>query len=193
MNPPSASEPVPGPAPAPPARIIVPVPPEPGPVTSHLVHAPVPACYRIGHEIVLDHGGTLPLEFCLRCGRTPSLERSFPLRRPGDPRTWFGPRPVLTMALCRRHAEDHSVATALTWSVLSVGGLLLAVGVLTFSPVTLIFGLLAAGCSGWFRATSPASARIVSDRRTILRGAGENYLRIIPGAPAKEAGDETPG
>lgn len=162
-------------------------------MTSHLAHAPVPACYRIGHEIVLDHGGTLPLEFCLRCGRTPALERSFPLRRPGDPRTWFGPRPVLTMALCRRHAEDHSVATALTWSVLSVGGLLLAVGVLSFSPLTLLFGLLAAGFSGWFRATSPVSAKVVSDGRTVLRGAGENYLRIIPGAPVEQPGDGTPG
>lgn len=85
------------------------------------------------------------------------------------------------------------MAIALTWSVLSVGGLLLAVGVLTFSPVTLLFGLLAAGCSGWFRATSPVSAKVISDGRTVLRGAGENYLRIIPGAPVEQPGDETPG
>ena len=97
------------------------------------------------------------------------------------------------MGLCRRHSEDHTVATALTWSVLSVGGLLIAVGLITFSPLTLILGLAAAGFSGWFRATSPASARIVSDRRTIVQGAGENYLRIIPGAPVEQPGDGTPG
>jgi hypothetical protein len=97
------------------------------------------------------------------------------------------------MGLCRRHSEDHTVATALTWSVLSVGGLLIAVGLITFSPLTLILGLAAAGFSGWFRASSPASVDLVSDHRMVLRGAGEKYLLIIPPAPDEDTGGETPG
>lgn len=188
MNPASASEPVPRPAPAQPARVIIPVPPEPGPVTSMLTQAPEPACYREGRDIVLENGASLPPEFCIRCGRTPSVERSFAVRRPGDPRTWFGRRPALTMALCRRHAEDHSVASALTWSVLAIGVLLVSVGAITWSPVTVVLGFVAACLSGWFRATSPVSALETSETRIVLRGAGKDYLRYLPDPPKEETG-----
>lgn len=181
MNPPAESlfESAPSPVPAAPVRVIVPVPPE-APIIEHVIsHAPPPSLYVSGGEIILEHGATLPVAFCVKCGRPACGTWTLALRNPRLPGTWYGNRPVLEMGLCQRHRDDRSVAVALTWSFLSIGALLLIVGALTISWVCALVGLLAMGGAGWFRAATPVVATLVTETRTVLSGGGAAFLRQL--------------
>ena len=68
---------------------------------------------------------------------------------------------------------------ALTWSFLSIGALLVVVGALTFSWVSILVGLLAMGGAGWFRAASPVVATLVTETRIVLAGAGAAFLKQL--------------
>jgi hypothetical protein len=81
------------------------------------------------------------------------------------------------MGLCRKHRDDRSVAVALTWSFLSIGALLVAIGAVTLSLVSVLIGLLSIGGSGWFRAASPVVATLITETRTVISGAGAAFLR----------------
>lgn len=179
MNPAVESkvESTPSPVPATQARVIVPVPPEAPPAQSPAFFAPPPSRFVSGSELVLEHGAAVPVGSCIQCGRPACGSRAVALRHPRQPSTWFGARPVLEMGLCRKHRDDRSVAVALTWSFLSIGVLLVAIGAVTFSPVSVLIGLLAIGGSGWFRAASPVVATLITETRTVISGAGAAFLR----------------
>ena len=197
MTPPaeSRSESAPAPVPAAPVRVIVPVPPEPAPAQAKSamdpdgVPAPPPMRYVSGGEIILEHGAVLPTELCVKCGRPACGAWPMMPRHPGRPATWFGRRPVVEMGLCRKHRDDHAVAVALTWSVLAVGALLLVVGMVTLGWVSAGLGLLAMAGAGWFRASSPVVATLVSDSRIVLGGSGEAYRSRISGGDDRVDGD----
>jgi hypothetical protein len=167
------------PVPAAPVRVIVPVPPEPPGAETADVPTPTPALYVSGGEIILEHGSPLPVGSCVKCGRPACGAWTLALRNPRLPGTWYGARPVLEMGLCRKHRDDRSVAVALTWSFLSIGALLVVVGALTFSWVSVLVGLLAMGGAGWFRAASPVVATLVTETRIVIAGAGAALLKQL--------------
>lgn len=163
-----------------PAGIIVPVPPE-------IVmenHAQVPAravtFYRSGNHLVIEHGASIPTDWCIKSGRPVYKVLVVSLRNPADPKTWFGSRPMIEVGLSRKHFENHSVAVTLTWSVLALGFILLAVGVLAAGMVSSILGVIAIAGSGFFRATSPVTSPDATDLRATVFGAGEGYLKHVP-------------
>lgn len=172
----------PRPLTAQPAGIIVPVPPEP--VTEHHGHAQVPAplvtFYRSGNHLVIEHGASIPTEWCIKSGRPAYRVIEVSLRNPANPMTWFGSRPVIEVGICRKHYENHSVAVTLTWSVLALGFILLAVGILAAGMVSAMLGVIAIAGSGFFRATSPVTSPDATDLRATVFGAGEGYLRRLP-------------
>jgi hypothetical protein len=101
------------------------------------------------------------------------------LRNPRDPRTWFGERPRLKVGLSRKQYENHAVATALTWSFLALGLLLLVAGVLTGGWVASSLGLLTLVFSGLFRACSPVTGSASSEESITVRGACPAFLRKL--------------
>ncbi len=163
-----------------PRGVIVPVPPEPA--MEHQTQMPAPAMkfYRSGNHLVIEHQASLPTEWCIKSGRPAWKVIGVSLRNPADPRTWFGARPVIKVGLCRKHYENHTVAVALTWSVLALGFILLAVGVLAAGMVSAILGLISIAVSGFFRATSPVTSPDATDLRATVFGAGEGYLKHLP-------------
>ena len=173
---------------SPPQGVIVPVQPEARvPAIQAHVRPPEPFAryYRSENEIIIENGAKIPTAFCIRSGMPSDRTFEVSLRNPADPLTWFGRRPTVTVGLSRRHFEDHSVAVALTWYFLAVGALLFAVGLIVLSTVSLTLGLLGMGVAGCFRASSPVSSPDVSPERTIICGAGDEYLKRIP-----ERGDD---
>lgn len=142
-------------------------------------HNPPPSILVSGGEIILEHGATIPIALCVKCGRPACGRWTLALRNPRQPRTWYGALPTLEMGLCQKHRDDRSVAVALTWSFLSIGALLVVVGALTFSWVSALVGLLAMGGAGWFRASSPVVATLVTETRTVLAGAGPAFLKQL--------------
>lgn len=177
-------ESAPAPVPSAQVKVIVPVPPEPAAAAapSDSLPAPVPMLFVSGSEIILEHGAVLPTGACVKCGRPACGVRAVMPRHPRLPGTWYGRRPVVEMGLCRKHRDDHSVAVALTWSMLAVGALLLVVGAVTLGWVSAVLGLLAMGVAGWFRASSPVVATMVTESRIVLGGAGSLFLNRIAGA-----------
>ncbi len=174
------NETIPRPLPAQPAGIIVPVPPEP--VSEHHARVPAPVVifYRSGNHLVIEHGAAIPTEWCIKSGRPAFKVIEVSLRDPANPKTWFGSRPLIEVGLCRKHYEDHSVAVTLTWSVLALGFILLAVGILAAGIVSAILGVIAIAGSGFFRATSPVTSPDATDLRATVFGAGEGYLKRLP-------------
>lgn len=179
MNPAVESkvESAPSPVPSTQARVIVPVPPEAPSAEAPAFFAPPPSRFVSGTELVLEHGAAVPVGLCIKCGRPACGSWAVALRHPRQPGTWFGARPVLEVGLCQKHRDDRSVAVALTWSFLSIGVLLVAVGAMTMSPFSVLIGLLAMGGSGWFRAASPVVATLITETRTVISGAGAAFLR----------------
>lgn len=185
MNPPAESsiESALHPAPATRMRVIVPVPPEPpvAPIAeSTVVDTPPPPSLLVsGSELILEHGAVIPVGSCVKCGRPACGSSAIALRNPRQPGTWFGARPTLEMGLCRKHRDDRSVAVALTWSFLAIGALLLAVGAMTFSFVSIGVGIVAMAGAGWFRASTPVVATLVTETRTVLSGCGAAFLKQL--------------
>jgi len=163
-----------------PAGIIVPVPPEPAMEDHPRIPAPAVTFYRSGNHLVIEHGASIPTDRCIKSGRPASKVIEISLRNPADPKTWFGSRPVIEVGLSRKHYEDHSVAVTLTWSVLSLGVILLAVGILASGLLSAILGVFAIAGSGFFRATSPVTSPDATDLRATVFGAGEGYLKHLP-------------
>ncbi len=97
--------------------------------------------------------------------------------------TWFGKRPRLEVGLSRKHFDNHNVAVALTWSVLAVGAIVLVTGVLSFSIITAVFGLVAMGVAGLFRACSPVTSPDATEKYATVSGAGAAYLKHLSERP----------
>ncbi len=187
ISPPSAPDQRPlSSAPLSPAGSVVPVPPDPELSAIASARAPHPVVYRSGREFVCEYGGVPPVEICVRCGRATERQENFSLRDLRNPRTWFGRRPLLELGLCRKHREDHTIAVALTWSVLAVGAMLTIVGFLTFSWFSLLLGMVAMAASGFFRAKSPVTSSQADENHLVVRGAGEGYLRSLPSPPVDQ-------
>lgn len=187
MNPPAESslETAIRPAPATQMRVIVPVPPEApvAPIAESTVEQapppPPPSLFVSGGELILENGAVIPVGSCVKCGRPACGSSAIALRNPRQPGTWFGARPTLKMGLCRKHRDDRSVAVALTWSFLAIGALLVAVGAMTFSFVSIVVGLGAMAGGGWFRAATPVVATLVTETRTVLSGCGTAFLKQL--------------
>ncbi|MEQ1839392.1 MAG: hypothetical protein ABL994_03190 [Verrucomicrobiales bacterium] len=163
-----------------PAGIIVPVPPEHMMENPALIPAPAVTFYRSGNHLVIEHGASIPTEWCIKSGRPVYKVIEVSLRNPANPKSWFGSRPVIEVGLCRKHYEDHTVAVALTWSVLALGFILLAVGILAAGMLSSILGVIAIAGSGFFRATSPVTSPDATNLRATVFGAGEGYLKHLP-------------
>jgi len=173
-----------------------PVPPEPrpdaesesresdgsphSPDTASPHSSPSPTVHREGDAVVVEHGGLLPSETCIRCGRPAKREVAIALRHPAKPTTWFGRRPIVDFGLCRSHFENRMVFVALTWSTLGVGVLLLLAGIVVLSAWTCAFGAALMAIAGVFRASFPVTARDADDYRIGIHGAGEAFLRRLP-------------
>lgn len=172
----------PSPVPPAPLRMLEPVPPEPAPFIEVVPPAaePLMVAYRRGRSLVIENGAPVPTEYCIKCGRPAVKTVEISLRSPVKPMTWFGKRPRLEVGLSRKHLDNHNVAVALTWSVLAVGGVVLVTGVLSFSFITALVGLIAMGISGLFRAASPVTSRDATEEYATLEGAGAAYLKHLP-------------
>lgn len=159
-------------------QIPQPVPPEP--IVEEPVSSTVPGAFRDGDAMILEGGYMPPKDVCIKSGRPATRSRVVALRNPRNPITWFGRRPKLEVGLCRKHYENHSVAVALTWSLLGLGAVLLLVGIVTFSPLSGLLGLVLAGISGFFRAHSPITSPDASEDFATVYGVAENILNQLP-------------
>lgn len=144
---------------------------------------PFMASYRRGRALIVLNGASIPREYCIKSGRPAVETLVISLRNPLNPLTWFGKRPRLEAGLSRRHLDNHGVAVALTWSVLSLGVLLMITGVITFSLITGLIGLVAGAISGLFRALSPVTSSSASADYLVIDGADESFLQHLPDSP----------
>ncbi len=165
-------------APPVPPHHLIPVPPDP-----ELIPPPAPVVYRCGGLLVVEDGAALPQHLCVRCGFAAQKSWTVHPRNPRDPRTWFGHRDGLEVGLCRKHREDHTVAVASTWSMLTLGLFLTTVGAVTLSVATILVGLFAAALSGIFRAGSPLSLVKADGVKRVLAGSRPRYLDQFKEAP----------
>ena len=166
-------------APQPPAPYnIEPVPPEPA--YEEPPQEILPRISRNGDSLILEGNPAIPTDLCLKSGRPATNTLTVSLRNPRNPMTWFGKRPKIEIGLCRKHYENHSVALALTWSLMAVGAILLVVSVLTFSFLSALVGLAAIGISGIFRAASPVTLVDATDSFATIDGVAEPVLSQFP-------------
>lgn len=158
-----------------PLRTLDPVPP---------AAEPFMASYRRGRSLIVLNGASIPREYCIKSGRPVVKTLEISLRNPANPMTWFGKHFRLEVGLSQKHLDNHRVAVALTWSVLSIGTLLTITGVVTLSPITAVVGLLAMAVSGLFRALSPVTSRSTSADYLVVEGVGESFLEHLSESPA---------
>jgi len=135
---------------------------------------------RSGNLLYLSPDSEVATDTCICCGKRATRTVRKSLRNPKKPTTWFGKQPTYEFGLCRKHAEESSVAVALTFSVLAIGTLLLVAGAVTISPLTIVVGLLAVLTSGVFRARTPVFSPDAEEDRVAVAGVGEVYLSHYP-------------
>ncbi|MAS97044.1 MAG: hypothetical protein CMO55_27960 [Verrucomicrobiales bacterium] len=158
-----------------------PVPPEPveiAPQSEEKLES-TPSCYRSGRKIILENGGAVPTDHCIKSGRRASKQVAISLRNPKNPKTWFGKQPVVNVGLSKKHHENHVVAVALTWSTLAVGALVLLAGILTLSLASCFVGIVAIAVSGIFRAYSPVTSIDATPEYATIEGAGDGFLKLV--------------
>lgn len=141
---------------------------------------PVRHPFHIDGQLYFPLETTLPLDQCIRCGNPPSRTVLKAIRHAKSPRTWFGKVPKVEVALCRKHYDDLRVARALTWSLLGLGVLLIVVGAVSYSFLTMGFGILVALASGFFRARETIQGRDVGNEIYEIRGACDSFVRRLP-------------
>jgi hypothetical protein len=153
-------------------RHLTPVPPEP--------QSQDDLPYRREGKLFLPETASLPLQHCICCGRPALKTVKKAIRNPRDPRTWYTRQRVIEIGLCKKHAEDSSVAIALTCSLMAAGLLLAVTGALTMSIETIVIGVLIALISGVFRAGKPISSPAPGLGDVELNGVAESYVRQFP-------------
>ncbi len=200
---PPTPEPVPPaqPQPVPPAQVAQPVPPaqqqpvppaqghmdvlpvpsdEPQAVVPQAVEqAPQPAAqptaYRAGKKLFFENGAMPHTHQCPKTGRKSKVTKSVGLSSPTNPVSWLKPAVVVELGLSNKANENHKVQTALGWTLSGLGILMVLVGAVTLSIVTLIPGLLLAVGGQIVRALSPISATKQGDA-IVLSGCCDAYL-----------------
>lgn len=143
---------------------------------------PDPQVYRMGDLLYLEEGAVLPTERCICCGKKSVKTVTKYLRTPANPKTWFGKTKKVEFGVCREHKESCAMGTALTYSALMVGILILVVGAISLSIVTILVGLLAMAVSGVFRARMPIYTANPSVEPVEIKGHSAAYLDLVPEA-----------
>lgn len=171
-----------------PPRVLEPVPPEPRTVNPPedgsrdglRVALGVPSASRQGDLLVIRNDPALPTRLCIRSGRPGAKAVMVNLRDPRNPMTWFGKRPRIEVGLCRKHHENMCIAVALTWSMLSLGAVLVIVGMLTTGIFPLGVGLFSMAIAGIFRASCPVTSPDATHSSATIHGVSPTYLRQFP-------------
>ncbi|MDA7920975.1 hypothetical protein N9B73_04395 [Verrucomicrobiales bacterium] len=138
-----------------------------------------PTCYRDSEKIVIEYGGAPPVEFCIKSGRPAQKVILTSLRNPFNPTTWFGKQPRIEVGLSRKYYDSHLVAVALTWSLFSIGLVILASGLASISWVSFLVGFLAVAISSVFRASSPVISKNATEDYAKIEGASESFLKHL--------------
>ncbi|MAS96448.1 MAG: hypothetical protein CMO55_24935 [Verrucomicrobiales bacterium] len=141
-----------------------------------------PTAYRMGESLYLQEGAGLPTERCICCGKKSVKTVSKALRTPLKPMTWFGKTKTVEFGVCKEHKESNAMGSALTYSALIVGILILVVGAVSLSFATIFVGMLAVAVSGVFRARMPVYTADPSVEPVEIKGHSLSYLDLVPEA-----------
>ena len=142
--------------------------------------------WRHDKILYLPHGAYLPTDTCVRCGHKAVKVVSKSIRNPRNLSTWYSRQTTVDIGLCKIHKDDNSVGTALTYSVLSIGVIILITGVITLGIATLVIGLLAIAVSGIFRARTLIYTSNTNVEPLPIKGACESYLEQFPSFEVEE-------
>ena len=128
----------------------------------------------------VPENASVPTEICVRCGRPSVKVINKAIRKPLNPLTWYTRQTSVEIGLCRKHVDDRRVGVALTFSLLVLGFVFLVAGIISFSIGMIVFGLVAAIVSGYFRARIPVYRSKPEGWVLRIEGAGEGFLEQLP-------------
>jgi len=139
-----------------------------------------PVAFQLDGKAFIEEGADLPTDVCIQTGFKAAKTAKIQVRKPLDPKTWFGKAPQIEVGLSKKAHENLRVMKALTYSVVAVCLIIELAGAATFSVVTVVTGLLAAAGSGFFRSRVPVTTPDPKAEPLEIAGASENFIQRLP-------------
>ena len=149
---------------------------------SHPSQEPVSQLPMFRHKgrLYISEGAELPPAICVNCGKPSVKAVRKALRNPFNPLTWIGPKPRVWVGLCKEHNESFNIIRALAFSLLSIGLIILFVGIKNQGIGSIVFGLITILLCGLFRSLKPVWSPNTRVEPLEIRGTGKPFRSIYP-------------
>lgn len=138
-----------------------------------------PAAYRRANLLILENKAEIASNICLKSGHPVSTKLTINLRDPFNPGSWYGETEKAVIGLDPANTTRFRIVRATAWSLISLGTLLFAAGMI-WGWFVGVLGLIAFAGGSALRASNPVSGVRRDDGTIEVRGCGEPFLDLFP-------------